>query len=128
MARNRHWVGHAPLFGDSMKTIESLRPKKVRILGREYNINYTEDLKPLGQCDVEECTIQVRTNVHPVEEADSLLHEIMHGVFYLTDVGFSAEQEEHVVRKLATGLIQVFMDNPNLLTYLANAGPAPRRR
>lgn len=111
-----------------MKTVTDLRPKKVRILGREYSLKYTEDITELGLCDTAECKITIQEGQHPVEMADTIVHEIMHGVFYLMDVGLNAEQEENVVRKLATGFTQVLMDNPHLLTYLANAGPPPRRR
>lgn len=111
-----------------MKAVTDLRPKTVRILGREYTIKYSEDITELGLCDTEDCEITISEGQHPVEMADTIVHEILHGVFYLMDVGLSSEQEEFVVRKVATGLTQVLMDNPHLLTYLANAGPPPRRR
>lgn len=111
-----------------MKTATDLRPKKVRILGREYDLKYTGDITELGLCDTTECKITIRDDQHPVEMADTIVHEIFHGVCYLMDLGLNAEQEENVVRKLATGFTQVLMDNPHLLTYLANAGPPPRRR
>ncbi|QDB71009.1 hypothetical protein bb8_p34 [Bordetella phage vB_BbrP_BB8] len=111
-----------------MKTVTDLRPKKVRILGREYDIKYTPDIVELGLCYTDKCQIKIRDDQHPVEEADTVLHEVMHGLCALMNLNLSDEVEEHVVRKLATGLTQVFMDNPHLVTYLANAGPPPRRR
>ena len=111
-----------------MKTVTDLRPKKVRLLGREYTFKYTEDIEELGLCSPSSCKIKIREGQHPVEEADTVLHEIMHGLCFLMNLGLTDDGEEHVVRKLATGLTQVFVDNPDLLTYLANAGPPPRRR
>ena len=111
-----------------MKTVRSLRPKQVRILGREYTITWDEDLGVFGMCDTESGEITVRPGVHPVEEADTVIHEILHAIAFLMNIGLSDKVEENVVRKMATGLTQVFMDNPHLLTYIANAGPAPRRR
>jgi hypothetical protein len=111
-----------------VKTVDDLRPRKVRILGREFTIKYTEDATELGLCDTVDCEITIQEDQHPVEMADTIIHEIFHGIFYLMDVGLSSEQEEFVVRKIATGFTQVLMDNPHLLTYLANAGPPPTRR
>lgn len=111
-----------------MKTATDLRPKKVRLMGREYSIKYTDDLQVLGDCTPSKCQIRIQEGQHPVEEADTVIHEIMHGICYLMNLDLSDEMEEHVVRKLATGLTQAFVDNPNLLTYIANAGPLPRKR
>lgn len=111
-----------------MKTVSTLRPKKVRILGREYDIEYTDSIKELGLCTWTECKIQIQEGQHEVEEADTVLHEILHAIHALMNIGLSSKVEETVVRKTATALIQVFLDNPQLVTYLANAGPPPRRR
>lgn len=111
-----------------MNSFTDLRPKKVRILGREYKIKFTEEITELGLCSPWKCKIQVQEDQHPVEEADTVLHEIMHALCALMNLNLTDEVEEHVVRKLATGLTQVFVDNPHLLVYLANAGPPPRRR
>lgn len=109
-----------------MKTNTSLRPKKVRILGREYKVKYSDDVGALGTCAPTQCRIEIAEDQHPVEEADTFVHEIFHALFFLMDIGLTEKQEENVVRKLATGFTQVLLDNPHLLTYLANAGPAPK--
>ncbi|AUO78191.1 hypothetical protein RSEGYP2_32 [Ralstonia phage RsoP1EGY] len=101
---------------------EALRPHSLRIMGRKFRVSYKDDLDgDLGYCEPTKCKIEIENGQHPVEEADTVLHEVLHAVFYLMDIGLSAEEEEHVVRKVVTGLTQVFQDNPRLLTYLANA-------
>lgn len=106
---------------------ESLRPEVVRILGRDYTIDFTDDINSLGLCDPEVCEIAIREGMHPVEEADTVLHEILHGLMFTMHVGLSFNKEEEVVSRLSTGLMQVMQDNPELLTYFANAG-TPRKR
>lgn len=110
-----------------MSSFEDLRPETLRLMGREYTVTYTEDLEELGSCAVEDCSIEVRDGQHPVEEADTVLHEVLHAVHFLMDIGLTPKMEEHVVRKMATGLMQAFADNPHLLMYLANAAEPPRR-
>lgn len=109
-----------------MKTNTAPFPKKVRILGREYKVKISDDLDALGICSPWQCLIEVQEGQHPVEEADTVIHEIFHALCFLMNLGLTEKQEENVVRKLATGFTQVLLDNPHLLTYLANAGPAPK--
>nr|WLW40598.1 hypothetical protein HIBIKMCM_00031 [Ralstonia phage BOESR1] len=97
-------------------------------MGRTYEITFEEDLDVLGECGTIDCHIAIKENQNPVEEADTVLHEVLHAVHFLMDIGLSPKLEEQVVRKMATGLMQVFADNPQLLMYLANAAEPPRRR
>lgn len=97
------------------------RPAFVRIMGKKYAILYDLDSGDYGQFDAEEAEISIRDGVSPVEEADTVLHEILHAVWFNMDIG-NKKIEEHVVRKLATGLTQVFQDNPALVQYLVDAG------
>lgn len=109
----------------------SARPKTIRILGRDYKVYYRDDMGEgfYGLCDPEDCEIDIREGLHPVEEADTVLHEVLHAVHFLMDIGLNPRMEENVVRKTATGLIQVFADNPRLLAYLTEAlSPSRRRR
>lgn len=54
------------------------------------------------------------------EVVDSLIHEIIHGIFKMTNLrnGMDAEDEEHIVTVLATGLTTVMVDNPTLFHSL----------
>lgn len=94
------------------------RPSQLRILGRNYSVVYNPHFTNYGECTVDEQSIVIRDGQAHVEEADTLLHEAMHAVWALMDIGYS-DVEEHVIRKLATGLTLVLKDNPQLLTYLS---------
>lgn len=100
---------------------EKLRPDAVRIMGRNYVVIYEDDsllgTENLGLCNNSQCIIVVKDGQHPVEEADTLLHEIFHAVWYCMSISSGGAAEEEVVRRMASGMLGVIMDNPQLLKY-----------
>lgn len=108
---------------------EKLRPETVRIMGRNYVILY-EDKSLLGSmavgmCNQTQCIITVQEDQHPVEEADTLLHEIMHAVWYCMAIPDENVNEEQAIRSMATGMMAVIMDNPKLLKYFQSIQNPP---
>lgn len=95
------------------------RPTIVRILGRDYSIDYELDNGDLGSCDTNANEIEIMEGLPPVEERDTVLHEILHGVWALMGIDYP-KIEETIVNRLATGLTQVFQDNPELMKYLSS--------
>ena len=67
--------------------------------------------------------ITIQKGLSPLDEANTLLHEILHGVSYinsLTQTGQpldSENKEEVVINTITNGLAQVFRDNKWLLPY-----------
>lgn len=57
---------------------------------------------------------------HPskLRAADTLLHEILHAIW---NFGHATGEEEQTVGAMATGLMQVFKDNPALLSWIGRA-------
>ena len=76
-----------------------------------------------GEYDHRKNTITVQNGLQPLDEANTMLHEIIHGVAYvgsLTQTGQPLDtesKEEVVVNALTNGLAQVFRDNKWLLPY-----------
>lgn len=103
------------------------RPDSLRILGREFKIDYDDDLGSLGLCDAERAKIAIQEGQSVIEEADTILHEALHGLHYLFYFGLSRKVEEKVVRGTSTGLIQIFLDNPDFLKYLTKVVNSQRR-
>lgn len=109
------------------------RPQKIRIFGKVFNIRYIPsggepfvgDRKDdYGECDVDNQDIVVRDGQPLETEQDTVFHEIFHAV----DGSMVDEEQmidEAVVRRMATGLLAVFKDNPRLLSYL-RASPRPK--
>lgn len=108
---------------------EKLRPSVVRIMGRNYVVIYEEPsvlgTENLGLCNNQTCIIAIQDEQHPVEEADTLLHEIFHAIWYCMSISDGGAQEEQVVRRLASGTLSVLMDNPQLLKYLQSIQNPP---
>lgn len=66
-----------------------------------------------------EMTIRVRPDVPSVVHViDTVLHEIMHAIFWAYLLR-EADDEERTVGTLATGWTQVYRDNPGLVRWLA---------
>jgi hypothetical protein len=91
----------------------------VRILGKTYTITKAEkfmevDGRVLGQIDYTKQTIKLEDKMNVECEKVTLLHEIMHGVFY--QLGFDSEcTNEHLIQSIATALYQVLSENKDLL-------------
>jgi hypothetical protein len=96
------------------------RPEALSILGRTFKVSYENNLDSLGLCECEgKSAIAIREGQAPIEEADTIVHEMLHAIWYVMDIGLH-KSEEHVVRKLATGLTLALKNNPQLLAYLSN--------
>lgn len=90
-------------------------PNSVRVLGRTYRISF-EDLHghAFGFCQPNQQVILIQPGMIEDEEKDTVLHEVIHAVDYLMQLGLTEDQ----VRSTATGLYAVMKDNPKLATYL----------
>lgn len=76
--------------------------------------------KMTGDCDVEGQRIRIKLGLSPASAAETLMHEIMHAVWWGWGIP-DPTQEEPCVRSLATGLACVMRDSPALRRYLAEA-------
>lgn len=99
-----------------------LRPRTLKVLGRTYVCSYEPALNlgvgNVGLCDNANMVIHILDGQHPVEEADTMIHELLHAIWFIMSIDQGDVDEEAVVRRLASGLIGVFLDNPELLAYL----------
>lgn len=97
-------------------------PKSVRIFGREYSIKVEPLEDVVGLCYEAEQRISIAPDQTPIEEADTVLHETLHGLDYVLGMGLTEEQ----VRGTASGLIGILKDNPKFLRYLASQLKEPK--
>lgn len=100
---------------------KKLRPKVIKVMGKDYAIKYvgTSPIahENLGQCDHKKMLICIEEEQVPVEELDTVIHEILHAIWYQMSIGEGPMEEEPIVRRTANGLLQVILDNPSLLKY-----------
>ncbi|KVT46723.1 hypothetical protein [Burkholderia multivorans] len=99
------------------------RPERLRILGRYFGIVPTpedHDEAVYGLMDQDSRTIYITDGQTGFDEVDTTLHEVMHAIRFTQGREYGGEVEEDYVRSLATGLTNVFRDNPGLLRWIAN--------
>jgi hypothetical protein len=84
--------------------------KKLRIVGKGYKVLKIEDLTEFGTCDDTKQVISIRKGLQPEVKADTILHECIHAI----DFQMHLEMSERQVHCIATGLIALFSDNPEL--------------
>ena len=97
-------------------------PKKVKVAYRDIAIEEFCPIKAAeaqryGEYDNHKNVIRIDTSHGEVKAAYTLLHEIMHCVYFYYDMS-QKDEEEAIVTKSSTGLIQVFRDNPDVMSYI----------
>jgi hypothetical protein len=78
----------------------------------------------LGTCEAAHGHIRIARGQEPHQKADTLLHEVLHAVWYgaaLSEVKHLRPHEELVVRAFTAGLAQVLRDNPRAVASLVKA-------
>lgn len=96
-------------------------PSKVRIAGLDYKItpcDYVYHKRRYAEFDAtgREIRIDGNPNNH-YNVLDTLLHEIMHGIYWGYNIK-DEDEEERTVTAMATGLSQVLLDNPDLVKWI----------
>lgn len=102
-------------------------PKTIKVGYKTYKLRWMEEHVPdesthaMGLTYSRTGTMYInRSRGEPLQEqANTLLHEILHCLFFVQGIkGFTAEQEEQVVNALANGLCAVLVDNPGLMKLI----------
>ena len=68
-------------------------------------------------------SITIQNGLSPLDEANTLLHEILHGISYINSLTQNGQpldtenKEEVVINTMTNALAQVFRDNKWLLAY-----------
>jgi hypothetical protein len=101
-----------------------LLPKNVRVHGRNFEIRMVDDDLDSGNAGVCHYTRgMIALNSDPeyvLELPDCVLHELSHAICYFGQLNLG-ENEERVVHILASGIVQVFADNPELGKWFFDA-------
>lgn len=98
-------------------------PTYINILSTEYSLfAYDKQIPGMddewGCCDKDKRIISIRWHRDPVANVDTLIHEILHALWYEYQMCEDGEEEETCVGKLASGLTKVMKRNPALLDWI----------
>ena len=102
--------------------------KKIKIGYQDINIEretstFQKQTDCYGEYDHRKNSITIQNGLGPLDEANTLLHEILHGISYINSLTQSGQpldkenSEEVVINTMTNGLAQVFRDNKWLLPY-----------
>lgn len=89
--------------------------EKIKIGGITYDIEYKDtidvngDLNYFGTCDKKQAKIEISTLANKQRQEQTLVHEILHAVFY--EAGIVLDNEEDIVNRVSLVLYQVLKDN-----------------
>lgn len=90
----------------------------IKIAGQNYKVEsmpkkWVHHTDTYGQCDTEHLAIHLATNIPESRKGETLLHEVLHAIYY--EYGLShVNDEEGIVSLLSVGLYQVLKDNEEL--------------
>lgn len=77
-----------------------------------------------GQCDLTMAEIRVFTGLGWNKAANTLLHEVLHAVWYFHGLSDDDNQERYV-NVIANGLSAVWVDNPDVITWINDGLRSP---
>lgn len=83
-----------------------------------------------GECQADTLTIRLTDYRPPRQVAGTLLHEILHAIWFTQSMP-AEESEENAVTSLAMGLCGVIRDNPDVvefITHCLQSGTFPKPR
>jgi len=92
--------------------------KSVRIGYRTYKVKMVKRVDKedsYGSCATHSGVIKIRAGQSPDEKANTIIHEILHGIWHDKVLGMSDNTEEKVVTALSNGLIALMRNNPKFM-------------
>ncbi|NDC55599.1 MAG: hypothetical protein EBZ69_02125 [Alphaproteobacteria bacterium] len=106
-----------------MSTRPPARPSEVRVGPYLFRVEYREDVSDsepdlFGITIPRDQRIIVSSRQTDQCERDTLLHEVLHAVFYASGLFREVDNEERVVAGVSTWLLMVLRDNPQLAKFL----------
>jgi hypothetical protein len=94
------------------------RPSSVRVLGKPVSMLYVDegdlDFANNGVFMHDKLKIVIKNGLPIALEQEIVLHELTHAVSEFMNI----DMTEHQVTALAAGMVQMFRDNTELLSYL----------
>ena len=102
------------------------RLKGLRIGAKHYKVRYRRPNSmpdALGLHHYDKPLIDIRTGQQPLDEKDSVVHEVFHGILASQGREYGGNVEETYVRALATGLVATLQANPEFAEWLCSPIP-----
>jgi hypothetical protein len=104
------------------------RPSSIRLGARDVRFRYRSAKSmpnELGLTHYAKALIDIRSGQLPLDEKDTILHEVFHMILNVQGREYAGEVEETYVRALATGLAVALEDNPEFAAWLCKPVSQP---
>lgn len=105
-----------------MKTLDIKKTIKIGYKKYILEVNdkvWNRQTESYGQFLSKEGIIAISSEEEGISQANTLIHEILHGIVYQWGLELDLDtKEEKVVNALSNGLSTVFMDNPWLINFI----------
>lgn len=100
---------------------------KIKIGGTYYDLEFVDGLstpdkvnKVNGKISYQMTKIEIESEISSESILESIIHECMHGLFQHAD--YKPDDNEHIIKILSNGFIQLFRDNPKLIEMIMEVG------
>lgn len=97
-------------------------PPFIRVGYQDFVVTRSKDAthtdRAHGYTRKDDAHIHINIHSNKVNNANTLLHEVLHAVVYTQGMDLSDDMEETVVNALSNGLTQVIRDNPQFIHYI----------
>ncbi len=98
------------------------RPTKIKVINFDFTIEWyhrgiENGASKFGWTDICKQEIYISDDLNPLKTADTLMHELLHALNWVFDIEDDTK-EESVARRLSSGLLAIWRDNPELFQYL----------
>src|SRR5262245_23637476 len=99
-------------------------PTSIRIGYRDYRVEWMTNehaslLARFAEIDHNTAVMRVQENLDSPKMVNSILHEILHGCWFISGLSQKKPKEEQVVSCVANQLTQVWRDNPDLVKWIS---------
>lgn len=97
-------------------------PEEVFLGAAAYDVREKKRMDLLGETFNDDCLIEIKRKQGAACKRDTLLHECLHGIVWVSGgaklFDLSHDDEEKLVRLLTPWLLALIRDNPALIAYL----------
>jgi len=121
-APNRRWIVLGPASYQKSQDAPTIAPPESIRIGHLTIAIHPGVPKPadqFGWMDYDTCTIHYCKELPPALLADTILHEVIHAIFFAFGIPNRKLKEEQIALTLAGPLLMVARDNPALVAWLA---------
>lgn len=99
-------------------------PKKIKVAGQTFKINLwghhtASSYHKFGEFNLLDKTISIDNSLDNLKFIETLIHELLHCIYYMYTIE-GEDDEERTVTSISKGLVQVYKNNPKLLTFINN--------